>query len=718
MCDHNRRMKRFLAVFVSLLPAVLLGLFYIAPQADLVFNRPLFHFYIVTFTTFTAAVISILLTVNLGEAAQVRHVLAAVAFAVIGSVFFSHGVATPGALINHSHPAVQWSAWMTLLLSGMLLAIAGLDAPGRSPTWLAARPISYGVAAIVACYLLIAFLAPHWLEQIGERASRNPWIQRSIFSLTLAAWLVAAWHFQRIWRHTRSRVDGALAFVSIWLAQATISMHQFPLWNLSWWLYHFLLLASFLTTVYILVNEYEHARQFSLLRYYLAIALIITALLALLGSALVARFSYETLVRQIESSSGEWIDMLTQEIGNSLPANRSDTADLALVGGRLVALEIGDVVVYDTNGQVVYLANPGYSALRASEWHHAYEQALMGAQIVQVQEPGEAAAGYRSARQNHLVLIFAPIASQQIANGRPFGVVQIIREAPDVTVAILRARNMGLGITALMMMILFVALLLVVWRADRIIASRTQELRQAYRDLRRSEKLRTDLTNMIVHDLRTPLSTISASLALLGQGEHQAPADKHERLTSMARNASTRLIGLIDDMLTVNKYESGMLSLNCEPTQLIDLLTARLDNFSVQAVSQHKEISLDCPDDLEVMLDRSLIGRVIDNLLSNALKYTITHQGKIMVSAQRENGRVIIRVEDNGEGIPDDHKLKIFEKYMQAPNAQAGPGRKGTGLGLAFCQMVVTAHKGEISVQDTPGGGSTFVFWLPLTTAT
>ena len=94
-----------------LFPALVLAFFALQPQADLTVSVPIFHFYIVTFTTFSAAVISILLVASLGLQAPPRHLLAAAAVAVVGSVFFSHGLATPDVLINHFHPAVEWSAW-------------------------------------------------------------------------------------------------------------------------------------------------------------------------------------------------------------------------------------------------------------------------------------------------------------------------------------------------------------------------------------------------------------------------------------------------------------------------------------------------------------------------------------------------------------------------------------------------------------------------------
>jgi signal transduction histidine kinase len=100
-------------------------------------------------------------------------------------------------------------------------------------------------------------------------------------------------------------------------------------------------------------------------------------------------------------------------------------------------------------------------------------------------------------------------------------------------------------------------------------------------------------------------------------------------------------------------------------------------------------------------------------LVSNAIKYT-DDGGQIQVSAWTNDEQLFVRVRDDGEGIPDDYKQRIFEKFAQAPNAAENPNRTGTGLGLTFCERVVQLHHGRIWVEDAPGGGSDFIVRLPL----
>ena len=149
-------MKRLAIILLLILPGLALGFLALFPQYDRVIPAPLPHFYVVTFTTFAAVVISILLLTALGPETRVRHRLAAGAFAFMGVVFFTHGFATPGALIDHAHPIVEWSAWITLFSGEVIFALASLDGPGETPHWLSVRRIIAVALGLVAVYLIVA----------------------------------------------------------------------------------------------------------------------------------------------------------------------------------------------------------------------------------------------------------------------------------------------------------------------------------------------------------------------------------------------------------------------------------------------------------------------------------------------------------------------------------------------------------------------------------
>ena len=704
-------MKRWLIGLALIAPALLLIFFSIQPSADLVARLPLFHFYIVTFITFAAAVISILLSAALGPEAQPRHVLAAVAFAVIAIIFFTHGLATPGALLAGQHPLLSWSAWLTMFGGGAVFALAGLDTPAGRPEWLSVRRITIITAVCTAVYLSIGIFLPQWLSAIDAQVA--PWHKLAIFAVTVGLWLFAAYRLWRTWRVTHNRVDGALAFVALWLAQATVSLHLYPVWNLSWWLYHFVLLVAFLMTVYILTSEYERARQFNLVPYYVAVSLIVTALLALLASNLFADYAYNTLVGEIESATAEQIDNLTGEIDATLAHDISLAEARSTYAARLSQLPIGNIRIYAANGAPVYptdaTAQPGWAKADQQD----FASTLQGHTLVEVFPPDNPPPGYTPAQSTYTLQTYSPLHVSSQSTSLPIGVLVTLRDVPDLNAAILNARATGLLIAAATMGLLFVALLWVVRRADRIITARTNELAVAYTTLRQSESIRNDLTNMIVHDLRTPLTAITASLDLLTRFTGEGQAETRTQFVQKARAASRRMTGLIDDMLTVSKIEAGELEPQLDVTPLAELLADRVGAFTAQATAENKQLTFDCDPDLTVRLDRALIGRVLENLVSNAFKYTEEGEGAIRVSAHASDNRIYVSVRDNGEGVLDDYKQHIFGKFAQAPNAANRPARKGTGLGLAFCRLVVEAHGGQIKVDDAPGGGSDFIFWLP-----
>ncbi len=711
--------KNLLLGLIFFTPLLFLIFFYTQPQIDPTANLPLFHFYIVTFTTFSAAVISIQLSLALRNIARPRHILAAVAFAVMGIIFLMHGLATPGALIDYLHPAISWSAWLTLLSGGLIFALAGFDRLTGLPTWLSVQRVTQLALVLVIFYLLLILFGPQWLEFLDANA--NPWHRSVIFGLTLGLWVFAVFALGTTWRVSGSRVDGVLVFVALWLAFATVSMHQFPVWQLSWWLYHFILLLGFLITVYVLLTEYEQLREFSLLRYYLTASLIATALLALFASYLYAEFSYRTLVREKEAVSIQLVNSIATETAANLSKTTSPNEALTTYAAQFNSYPIAKAIVYDTAGKIIDASEYGggyYSSDSANTIPAAYEAgydlALSGEASAELQQPevDDKTNTYSPFGESTLIATYIPLYLTDDPTDPPIGAVVALQIAAGLVQATLQARTTSLIMTALIMGILFGILLLIVARADRIINARTQELTIAYANLQQAEGMRDDLTSMIIHDLRNPLSIIYGILGLLSHLNEAEHAEKRFEYIDEALTASERMIGLIGDILSVSKIEAGQLKPQLQVLVVDQLLSKHLKSFKAQAAIEKKNLTIECPANLNGTLDPNLIGRVVENLVSNALKHTV-EGGYVQVSAWADNGQLRIRVRDDGMGIPDEYKQHIFKKFIQAPNATQKLARKGTGLGLAFCGLVVDLHGGQIWVEDAPNGGSDFILQMP-----
>ena len=243
-----------------------------------------------------------------------------------------------------------------------------------------------------------------------------------------------------------------------------------------------------------------------------------------------------------------------------------------------------------------------------------------------------------------------------------------------------------------------------------------EELNRAYADLRQVEAMRDDLTSMIVHDLRTPLTSLLTgmqTLEMLGE----LSADQLE-LVWMAVTGGKTLLSLINDLLDIGKMESGTVELKRQeiaPAKLIDEAAAQV---AALLVDKRLTLTKAVPNTLPTLrADQDKLSRTLVNLLGNAIKFT-PREGVITLAARYDPAQeaVIFSVSDTGEGIPKEAFARIFEKFGQVESRKGGRNMS-TGLGLTFCKMAVEAHGGHIWVESEPGKGSIFSFTLPVVTA-
>ncbi len=229
---------------------------------------------------------------------------------------------------------------------------------------------------------------------------------------------------------------------------------------------------------------------------------------------------------------------------------------------------------------------------------------------------------------------------------------------------------------------------------------------------RELQRLRDDLTNTIVHDLRSPLSSILGGLYMLKDmvTPDQPDSDESQALTISIRSTN-KLLNLVNSLLDISKLKSGQALVELRPVSLSMLIQASVAHLIPLAVEAEVIIRQQIAPDLpRVLGDEDKLGRVLTNLLDNALKFTPAN-GQICVLAERWSGNpayVRCAVRDTGPGIPPESRAQIFERFVQLSDQIAR--RRGTGLGLSFCHLAVEAHGGQIWVDDAPGGGSEFSF--------
>ncbi|MBO1679635.1 sensor histidine kinase [Bittarella massiliensis (ex Durand et al. 2017)] len=235
--------------------------------------------------------------------------------------------------------------------------------------------------------------------------------------------------------------------------------------------------------------------------------------------------------------------------------------------------------------------------------------------------------------------------------------------------------------------------------------------REAAAVLAKNEQLRANLLRSISHDLRTPLTSISGSAGVLLESEKNLDEGQRRQLYSDIYEDSLWLINLVENLLSVTKIEDGTMRLNPTAELVEEVVGEALRHVSRKRAEHH--IQTHFPDEfLLAKMDARLIVQVLINLVDNAIKYTPVGS-TIAVSAVRKGRWAVISVADDGGGIPDSAKERIFDMFYTV-NSGVADSRRSMGLGLALCKSIVTAHGGEIAVADNAPHGTVFSFTLPI----
>ena len=241
----------------------------------------------------------------------------------------------------------------------------------------------------------------------------------------------------------------------------------------------------------------------------------------------------------------------------------------------------------------------------------------------------------------------------------------------------------------------------------------TDALEESLRKQKELEKVRDDLMKMIVHDLKSPLTSIIGAMEMLIDGDFGALTQDQRNAVGDAETRAGDLLALIEDLLEVARLEETALSLHLAPTAPGALLTEVRHEWDIRIQQEGATVNVDVADDAPLIeADQALLRRVFGNLLQNAL----THSSRavtVMLGARKESEGTLFTVADDGVGIPPEYHDIIFRKFEQVKTLHI-PRVRSSGLGLAFCKLVVEAHGGRIWVKSGGGmAGSAFHFWLP-----
>ena len=234
------------------------------------------------------------------------------------------------------------------------------------------------------------------------------------------------------------------------------------------------------------------------------------------------------------------------------------------------------------------------------------------------------------------------------------------------------------------------------------ISAQSEELKATNGHLVGLIKFKQDISGMIVHDLKNPLSIM---LAL-------TKAIPDEWCLALLHDSAQRMLNLVLNILDINKYEDSKLELKYADSDINNLIESVTNDSNAALNFKKLNINLRLQDDLVFPFDRDIIRRVLDNILNNAIKFSPENE-TIHISTVKDDENVRITIRNSGSSIPADMQKAIFEPYVKADREENDSSLKSTGLGLAFCKMAVTAHSGTIGVESSPEKPTDFWFSLP-----
>jgi signal transduction histidine kinase len=232
-------------------------------------------------------------------------------------------------------------------------------------------------------------------------------------------------------------------------------------------------------------------------------------------------------------------------------------------------------------------------------------------------------------------------------------------------------------------------------------------------ELRELDKMKDLFVSGVSHELRTPLTSMLGYLEILREGEAGELSDQQQHFLEIVERNSHRLAELIDDILFMSRLDSGRFQLERTSVDLCELVAERVESIRPAADKKRVEVRVDISDaSSPVCADYSRLAQVVDNLLSNGVKFT-PEGGDVFVTVSTSGETARLEVRDTGVGIPEDEAARLFERFFRASTAQ---NIQGTGLGLSITKSIVEAHGGTISIHSSVGVGTTVTVDLPLLT--
>jgi signal transduction histidine kinase len=323
---------------------------------------------------------------------------------------------------------------------------------------------------------------------------------------------------------------------------------------------------------------------------------------------------------------------------------------------------------------------------------------------------------------------------------RPLGALELDQDYRAVTIGTGSARLQLALVLGLALLVLYVSLFPILGRVTRQLEERKRRLSQLAEErgrlleaeraarteaeavqrllaeqnerLRELDRLKDEFVSLVSHELRTPLTSIRGYIELLLDDDERPTADRHRRYLEIVDRNSERLLELVSDLLFLAQIEAGKLAIERGQVDLSKIVEECIETSSPVADSRGIELSAQIERVPRLEGDRARLAQVLDNLVSNGLKFTESG-GRVEVRLRARDGTAVLEVEDTGVGIPVEEQEHLFERFFRSSSATEN-AIPGTGLGLTITKAIVERHRGRIEIESAENAGTTVRVRLPL----
>ncbi len=244
------------------------------------------------------------------------------------------------------------------------------------------------------------------------------------------------------------------------------------------------------------------------------------------------------------------------------------------------------------------------------------------------------------------------------------------------------------------------------------LTAKEEVIRRQLDELQHLQLLKDDLFSLVVHDLRNPLSGVVGFLEILQMQLADPALARARQSAEHATLAALKLRDMLDEVLEIRRLEEAGMPLRRERAEVRAVLREAVATVEGAAKPRGIALEVSVDGDLVLHVDRALLRRAVENLVTNAVKFSPPNQ-PVTVRARRDTDSIIIEVADRGPGISDTTKAQLFKKFAAVEAQRSGDRRRGFGLGLHLVKLVAGAHGGSVAVRDHEGGGSVFAISLP-----